>query len=105
MKEISEKAEKAKIQNLKLTINEMKNEIDETKESLNELSNRTQNVTISSPITIAKYNLVSKLEYSTNFEVSFEYKASTVPTSGGWHQILVGKVIILMFEASRSFAD
>ena len=46
------------------------------------------------PISIARNNFVSKLDYSNNFEVSFEYKASVVPTSG-WHHIISGSLIII----------
>ena len=47
---------------------------------------------INGPISIARNNFVSKLNYSDNFEVSFEYKASVVPRSE-WQQILSGSLI------------
>ena len=33
------------------------------------------------------------MEYSADFEVSFEYKAHSVPSSGSFHQMIIGKVI------------
>ena len=43
-------------------------------------------------ISIADTNFVSNLQYSENYELSFEYKASTVPSNGNWHQILLGNL-------------
>ena len=37
---------------------------------------------------------MSKLDYSDNFDVSFEYKAIAVPKSH-FHEILIGKFIFL----------
>ena len=52
-------------------------------------------------IPIAKNKFVSALDYSDNFEMSFEYQALTVPQSGdGWHQILLGKLILFSFDIS-----
>ena len=48
-------------------------------------------IKIEGPISIAKNNLVSPLEYSDNFEMTFEYKASSIPSDGKWHEILAGK--------------
>ena len=49
---------------------------------------------IQGPIQIAKNILVSKIDYSDNFEVLFEFKASSMPI-GGWQQILIGNLIKL----------
>ena len=51
--------------------------------------------TINGPISIAKNNFVSNLEYSGNYEVSFEFKAIIKPSNGYWHQILEGKFILI----------
>merc|ERR1719410_535844 len=40
---------------------------------------------------IARNKFHSALDYSDNFEMSFEYQALTVPQSGNWHQILIVK--------------
>ena len=45
------------------------------------------------PVRIGDDNFVTAIQYSDNFEVSFEFKAFTLP-SGSWspyHQILIGK--------------
>lgn len=47
---------------------------------------------INGPIAIENFKLTSELEYSDNFNVSFEYKASTVPSNQNWHQIIIGKI-------------
>ena len=49
-------------------------------------------ININGPITIRESNYISSLDYSTSFEVSFEYKASYVPTNGIWNEILIGKL-------------
>lgn len=49
---------------------------------------------INGPISIAKSNFVTNVEYSDNFDMSFEFKATVVPASGSYHQIVMGKVII-----------
>ena len=48
-------------------------------------------------IPIARNKLHSALEYSDNFEVSFEYQALTVPQSG-WHNILQGKLTFFLLS-------
>ena len=48
---------------------------------------------IKGPISIEENNLVSQLEYSDNFEVSFEYKASAIPSSGSFHEIIIETVL------------
>ena len=52
-------------------------------------------ININGPITIREGNYIKQLDYSKNFEVSFEYKASYVPTNGVWHEILIGKLKIV----------
>ena len=52
-------------------------------------------ININGPITIREGNYIKQLDYSKNFEVSFEYKASYVPTNGVWHEILMGKLKIV----------
>ena len=59
-----------------------------------------EHVIIDGPIQIAKKNFVTKLDYSDNFEVSFEFKASSMPTNGVHHQILVGKLISFEIKIS-----
>ena len=73
--------------------------MEETKENLGELSDQLDEhlSKIHGPITIARNNFVSKLDYSDNFEVSFEFKASVVPTN--WQQILTGSLTSLFFHA------
>ena len=58
-------------------------------------------ITINGPISITENNLVSNLDYEDNFEVSFEYKASTLP-GAGWHEVLIGNVVILDYRAQHS---
>ena len=43
-------------------------------------------------------NKISNLEYGYNYELSFEYKASFVPSNGSWHQILLGKFSLFIIE-------
>ena len=45
---------------------------------------------IDGPISIAKNNFVSTLDYSDNFEVSFEYKASTKQSGLTRQHFLIG---------------
>ena len=53
-------------------------------------------VRIDGPIQITKNNFVSKLDYSDNFEFSFEFKASSIPGKD-YYQILLGKLTIFAF--------
>ena len=59
------------------------------------VSENKNEININGPITIREGNFISNLDYSENFEVSFEYKASYVPTNGLWHEILAGKLTIV----------
>ena len=59
------------------------------------VSENKNEININGPITIREGNFISNLEYSDNFDVSFEYKASYVPTDRNWHEILVGKLIFI----------
>ena len=75
------------------------------KENLSEISDQLDEH-LAGPISIARNNIISNLEYSDNFEVSFEYKASVVPSSG-WHQICIGTLIIsgLCCDDSKSLCS
>ena len=55
---------------------------------------------IEGPIRIAKNILVSKIDYSDNFEISFQFKASSIP-SRDWQEILIGKLIIIMMNINE----
>ena len=48
-------------------------------------------ININGPIRIQENNFISKLEYRNNFEVSFEFKASSIP-SNQFHEIIIGKM-------------
>ena len=63
-------------------------------------------ININGPITIQENNFISELEYRNDFEVSFEFKASSIP-SNQFHEIIIGKMtffynsyIQIDFEAS-----
>ena len=56
------------------------------------IQNSANKTNIDGPIQIANKNFVTKLDYSDNFEASFEFKASSMPGQD-YHQILVGKLI------------
>ena len=58
----------------------------------------SKDVRIDGPIQIADKNFVSKLDYSDNFEVSFEVKASSMPKSIHY-QILAGKLISISINS------
>lgn len=56
-------------------------------------------IKLGGPISIGRDNLVSKLDYNDNYEISFEYKAFVVPSSTGrWYQILSGSLITFIFS-------
>lgn len=58
-------------------------------------------VTINGPISVQEDNFMAKLDYSDNFEISFEYKASSLPSlqsKRNWHQIIIGKFIFFQFK-------
>ena len=61
---------------------------------------------IPGPISIGKNQFLTKLNYTDkfgdNFEASFEYKASAVPSGNSWHQIISGSLIILMFNIHKN---
>ena len=57
---------------------------------------------IPGPISIGKNQFLSKLDYSDNFEASFEYKASVAPSGNTWKQIILGSLIILMFNLQKN---
>ena len=102
LKQLANQADDMKQQNLALKINELKNEIPETKEQINEIFNQLDNLLgvptkINGPITIAKNNFVTKLDYSDNFDISFEFKASSI-RRGCCSIILQGKLIIYAFN-------
>ena len=80
-------------------LNELKNEMKEIKENLSEISDQLDEhlSKIYGPISIERNNLMSKLNYSDDYEISFEYKASVIPSSG-WHQILSGSLITFIFH-------
>ena len=48
---------------------------------------------IDGPIAITQGNFITKLAWSENFDVSFEFKASWIPSDGSWHEIIEGKLI------------
>ena len=58
---------------------------------------------IPGPISIGRNQFVSELDYSDNFEASFEFKASTVPSGSTWQQIILGSLIILMLTYTKMF--
>ena len=66
------------------------------------IQNSKHAMRIDGPIQIANKNFVSKLDYSDNFEVSFEFKLSTMPTQI-YHQILIGKLISLSIDINLRF--
>ena len=47
---------------------------------------------INGPIDIIENNFITELDYSLNYEVSFEFMVTTVP-SNNWHEFFVGKCI------------
>jgi len=44
---------------------------------------------INGPISIQPENFITELDYSDNFEVSFEYKAHSVPSKQSWHEMII----------------
>ena len=56
---------------------------------------------INGPISIASNKFLTKLVYSDNFEVSFEFKGHTVSDKVGAYQILIGKLIIFIQQKIR----
>ena len=66
-------------------------------------TDRENTLRIDGPIQIAKNNFVSRLDYSDNFEFSFEFKASSIPGKD-YYQILLGKLTLfaIIFNISRS---
>lgn len=59
-------------------------------------------ININGPISIEENNFISKFDYSDNFEVSFEYKASTIPNSSSWHEILIGKLTLFVHKINQN---
>ena len=62
---------------------------------------------IPGPISIGKNQFLTKLNYTDNFgdnfEASFEYKASAIPSGNSlWRQIILGPLIILMFNIHKN---
>ena len=53
------------------------------------VSENYNEIIINGTISIKENNLIAQLEYSDNFEVSFEFKAFSSPSY--WHEIIVGK--------------
>ena len=58
----------------------------------NDLRN-SNGTSIDGPIAITQGNFITKLAWSDNFDVSFEFKASWIPSDGSWHEIIEGKLI------------
>ena len=53
------------------------------------VSENYNEIIINGTISIQENSLIAQLEYSDNFEVSFEFKAFSSPSY--WHEIIVGK--------------
>ena len=99
-------AEDMKKETLNSKIDELTNNMKETKEELHELFDQledhiratttttttTTTSTTAAPIVIERNKLISALEYNDNYEVSFEFKAHSDQHSG-YNQIIVGKLI------------
>ena len=52
------------------------------------VSENYNEIIINGTISIQENNLIAQLEYSDNFEVSFQFKAFSSPSY--WHEIIVG---------------
>ena len=52
------------------------------------VSENDNEIIINGTISIKENNLIAQLDYSDNFEVSFEFKAFSSPSY--WHEIIVG---------------